>query len=66
MKTIKFEVSYKTEPGLPKHTQIFNHESAATAFMFHIETNGGISVMQRVEKTEPIQTRTNLDNDYDL
>ena len=65
MKTITFEVSYKTEPGLPKHTQTFNHESAATAFMFHIETNGGISVMQRVERNEPIK-RTSMEEDYDL
>lgn len=65
MKTIQYEVAYRTEAGMPKHIQIFNHESAATAFMFHIETNGGISVMQRVERNEPIK-RTNIEEDYDL
>lgn len=52
MDTIQFEVTYKTEVGKPQYTQSFNTEQAAVAFMFHIETTGGISVMQRVKKKE--------------
>ena len=66
MRTIQFEVAYKTEPDMPRHTQLFNTEAAAVAFMYHIETTGGISVMQRVVKDEPIPKPFNPGDDYEF
>lgn len=64
MKTILYKVTYKTEPNRPQHHQEFHHEQAALAFAFSIEVDGGVAVLTKVEKIDPLARSNNPDLDF--
>lgn len=61
--TIEFIVTYKTDKNTPQHTMPFRNESAAMRFAFQVEVEGGISMITRRVKEEPLTGRPPLSFD---
>lgn len=60
IQTIEFIVTYKTDKNTPQHTMPFRSEPAAWAFAFKVETEGGVSMVTRHIKEEPLSGRRPL------
>lgn len=60
VQTIEFIVTYKTDKNTPQHTMPFRNQAAAMAFAFKVEVEGGVSMITRRIKEEPLSGRPPL------
>jgi len=49
MKTVIYNVAYKTEPGRKQYVQPFVKQQAAVSFAYEIEATGGVAIVVPVE-----------------
>lgn len=49
MKTVVYNVAYKTEPGRKQYLQPFVTQQAAISFAYEIEATGGVAIVVPVE-----------------
>ena len=58
-KTITYVVTYKTDRDTPQHEMSFRGQSAAIAFAFTIETEGGVAMVVKKEVETPFTGKNN-------
>ena len=63
MKTISYVVNYKTDKHTPQHEMNFSSQSAAIAFAFTVEQEGGVAMVIRREKETPFSGRNKMSFD---
>lgn len=65
IKTIDYVVNYKIDRDTPQHEMTFRNQSAAIAFAFTIEVEGGVAMVIRREKETPFSGRSKMSLDDD-